>query len=64
MEPIYVKGIRILRPADYDLFLDKIPKDHHKTIFEIMFWSGMRYVELQRFYSHPEWYERAGPYSF
>jgi integrase len=56
MEPIYVKGIRILRPADYDLFLDQILKDHHKTIFEILFWSGMRYIELQGFYSHPEWY--------
>lgn len=51
VEPIFVKGTRILSPEDYDRF-SMIPSSKHKTIFEILFWTGMRYVELQRLYHH------------
>lgn len=56
IEQIFVKGVRILRPDEYDKLLNAIPKDHHKTIFEVLFWSGMRYAEIRRFHNHPEWY--------
>lgn len=55
-EVIKVKGIRILGPFEVDQFLAAIPKDHHKTMFEVLLWSGIRYVELQRLHEHPEWY--------
>lgn len=47
--------IRILTPYDYDLYVSKIDKDYLRTIFNIAFWSGMRYVEVQRLYENPEW---------
>ena len=56
MEPIYVKGVRVLDPSDREAIYNAIPKQHHKTIFDMLFWSGMRYVEVQRFHDHPEWY--------
>jgi hypothetical protein len=56
MADIFVRGTRILTPAELDLFLQNIPKDHHVTIFEVHFWTGMRYEELRRFWAHPEWY--------
>ena len=55
-EPIYVKGVRILSPNEYDEYVSNIDKPYHKTQFEINFWSGMRYIEFQRFYAHPEWH--------
>ena len=55
-EPIYVKGVRILSPVEYDMFVSNIDKPYHRTQFDINFWSGMRYVEFQRFYKHPEWH--------
>ena len=47
--------IRILTPLDYDKYVVNIDKDYLRTIFNICFWSGMRYVEVQRLYKHPEW---------
>lgn len=59
-EPIFLttdKGykIRILTPYDYDSFIVNIDKDYLRTIFNLCFWSGMRYIEVQRLYKHPEW---------
>jgi len=47
--------IRILTPYDYDTFVANIDKDYLRTIFNLCFWSGMRYIEVQRLYDHPEW---------
>lgn len=55
MEPFFVKGVRILGPYDYDKIVANIEKDYLRDIFEVCFWSGMRYVEVQRLYNHPEW---------
>ncbi|MBI9010418.1 MAG: site-specific integrase [Tenericutes bacterium] len=55
MEPIFVKGVRVLGPFDYDRIVANIEKDYLQDIFEVCFWSGMRYVEVQRLYDHPEW---------
>lgn len=59
-EPLFIttrKGekIRILTPFDYDIFITKIEKDYLRTIFNIYFWTGMRYIEGKRLYEHPEW---------
>ena len=55
MEPIFVKGVRVLGPFDYDRLVANIEKDYLRDIFEVCFWSGMRYVEVQRLYDNPEW---------
>lgn len=55
MEPIKVKGVRILGPFDYDKLVANIEKDYLRDIFEVCFWSGMRYVEVQRLYDNPQW---------
>jgi hypothetical protein len=62
-EPIFItsdKGhkVRVLSPFDYDKIVSNIDKDYLRTIFNVCFWSGMRYVEVQRFYDHPEWWLR------
>lgn len=65
-EPIYItteKGskIRILTPDEYDIFVASIPIDkspHLKTLFTISFFTGMRYIEIQRLYLHPEWVQK------
>jgi len=55
LEKFYVKGVRILSPFDYDKLYEVVPKIHHKTILDVCLWTGMRYVEVQRLYEHPEW---------
>ena len=59
-EPMYVtsrKGhkTRILTPEEYDQFTSVMKNMRLKTIFEVMFYTGMRYVELQRLHVHPAW---------
>lgn len=47
--------IRIISPFDYDRIVGSIFKDYLKTIFRIAMFTGMRWIEIQRFYLHPEW---------
>lgn len=63
VEPIFLTTptgykIRILSPSDYDLFDAQIEKPYLKTIFHVSFWSGMRYVEVKRFHSNPDWWQK------
>jgi hypothetical protein len=58
-EAIYVNGIRIFVPVEYDRFKTGIPKKRHKTLFELSTITGMRYAEIQRLYDHPEWYSES-----
>lgn len=53
---IRVRGVRVLGPVEIDALKGAIPKQHHRIIFEICLWSGMRYVKIQRLYEHPEWF--------
>lgn len=53
---LYVKDIRILTQKEYEALKAVIPKDYHKTIFDILLITGMRYAELLRLYEHHEWY--------
>jgi hypothetical protein len=57
MEAIFTKaGVRILTPYDYDCFVANIDKPYLGTVFNVLFWSGMRYIEMKRFHSHPQWW--------
>ena len=60
-EIILKNGTRILTPGEVDSLLDslcKYRKCWHKwyEIFNALLYTGMRYVELQRFHKHPEWF--------
>lgn len=54
-EAIYVNGIRIFVPAEYDRFKATIQKKRHKALFELSTITGMRYAEI-RLHGHPKWY--------
>lgn len=47
--------VRILTPTELDRIIGSIIKNYHSTIFNICFWSGMRYEEVRRLHKHPEW---------
>lgn len=53
---LYVRDIRILTPKEYEQLKAVIPKDSHKTVFDILLITGMRYIEMLRLYEHNEWY--------
>lgn len=50
--------VRILAPQDSDQLEENIPQDYLKTLYRVALYTGMRYVELQRLYEHPEWYQK------
>lgn len=59
-EPLFIttrKGnqTRILTPSEYDTFTQAMKKMRLRTQFEIAFWTGLRYVELQRLHANPSW---------
>lgn len=56
MDSILVKKVRILTPDDYDKILAEIDKPYQRRRFLVLFWSGMRYAEFERFHNNPEWY--------
>jgi hypothetical protein len=56
---ITVNDIRLYTPEMYDNMLSVITKPVHRRRFIILFWSGMRYIEFQRFHSNPTWYDRS-----
>lgn len=57
LEKIFTKaGVRILSPQDIDQYVSAIDKPYHQTQFRVLLYAGMRYIELQRLYEHPEWY--------
>ena len=62
MRPIIKNGVRILRPREYDTLLDTIfrkdLKYRYREILNALLYTGMRYVELQRFQKHPEWFDK------
>lgn len=46
--------IRILNPFDYDSMVQAIVKPYLQTIFNIAMFTGMRWEEIVRLWSHPE----------
>jgi hypothetical protein len=53
---LYVKDIRILTPKEYDSLRAAIPQNMHKTLFDVLLITGMRYAELHRLYDNHAWY--------
>lgn len=53
------KGLstRVFRPYEFDRILNfGCLKLEHKTMLLGLLYTGMRYVEMQRFQKHPQWY--------
>lgn len=48
-------GVRILTPSEFDRLHDAITKQDYKIMLNVALYTGMRYVELQRFQKNPEW---------
>jgi len=55
--PIMRKGVRILRPGECKAVIDNIPKKEYRSMFRGLLFTGMRYIEMQRFQKHPSWYD-------
>lgn len=58
-KPILKTGTRILRPDEYEQLKAHIPKQDHRTILDCLLYTGMRYVEVERFRNHPDWHDPA-----
>ena len=56
-KPIIRQNTRILRPNEFKALLDGCPKIEYKTLLQSLLYTGMRYIEMKRFQSHPEWYD-------
>ncbi len=61
-EPMYItsqkgKKTRILTPSEFDRFVSAWKKPDHVTIFETLFYTGLRFEEAKRLHKHPEWVE-------
>jgi integrase len=50
-------NVKILTPAEVRALIQAIPKLDYKIMFKALLYSGMRYVEMQRFQEHPEWFD-------
>ena len=48
--------MRVLTPAEYDAIKEVIEKPKMQFQLDVMLYTGMRYIELQRFTKHPEWH--------
>lgn len=55
--PIIRKGTRIFRPKEFKALLDGCPKIDYKTILQALLFTGMRYIEMQRFQECPSWFD-------
>ena len=49
-------GVRILRPSEYEALLRAVQKKRHRTMLQALLYTGMRYIELQRFQDYPGWF--------
>jgi integrase len=55
--PIIRADTRVLRPSEFKALLDHVPKTDHQTMLQVLLFTGMRYVELQRFQNFPSWFD-------
>jgi len=55
--PIIRQETRILRPKEYEALLLGCPKIEYKTMLQALLYTGMRYIEMQRFQKHIEWFD-------
>jgi integrase len=55
--PIIKMGTRILRPSEFDELKSACPKPDYKIMLQALLYTGMRYVEMQRLYENPSWFD-------
>lgn len=55
-------AVRAFTPAEVDALKMAIKQQHHRTLFNILLWTGMRYVEAKRLHEHPEYVLRTRGY--
>lgn len=55
--PIILHKTRILRPKEYKALLAGCPKIEYKTMLQALLYTGLRYIELQRFQRNPQWFD-------
>ena len=55
--PIIRSDTRILRPNEFKALLGHVPRVEHQTMLQTLLYTGMRYVELQRFQNYPSWFD-------
>src|SRR4030042_4736373 len=55
--PLGRERTRILRPCEYKILYNAVPKKEFKTSLNALLLTGMRYIEMQRFQKHPEWFD-------
>ena len=56
-KPIIRQGTRILRPKEFEVLLDGCPKIDYKTMLQALLYTGMRYIEMQRFQKNLDWFD-------
>jgi integrase len=56
-KPIIRMGTRILRPKEWKALVEACPKIEYKTILQALLFTGMRYIEMQRFQKYPSWFD-------
>jgi len=54
-KPIVKVGVRILRPAEYELLRQGAESLENQTRTDALLLSGLRYVEAQRLQENPDW---------
>lgn len=50
-------GTRIFRPKEFKALLEGCPKIDYKTMLQALLFTGMRYIEMQRFQKYPSWFD-------
>ena len=56
-KPILLHGTRILRPLEATELINAIPKRKYEIQFKALLFTGARYIEIQRFFKHAEWFD-------
>ena len=51
------RAVKILRPQEYELLVQAIPKAEYKTKFDALLFSGMRYSEAKRLYKNQKLFD-------
>ncbi len=54
-KPILKGGVRILRPAEYDLLREGAKTLENQTRLDVLLLTGLRYIEAQRLQGNPDW---------
>lgn len=55
--PLIIENTRVLRPSEYKMIYNAIPKRPYQTFFQTALLTGLRYIELQRFQKHRQWFD-------